>query len=147
MATNSGEGVTWISDISSSNLNFTTDLEPPLKLSPGESVEMAVTFAPTVEGERAGVLTISSNAYDHPIQEISLHGEGVGKNNASALRVYIAPDGDATDDAVALDLRVTNHGETPLSLSDYILRYSTALCLETRRSSKSSSPIPRVTSS
>ncbi|MBN1350511.1 choice-of-anchor D domain-containing protein [candidate division KSB1 bacterium] len=74
--TNSGEQTLAITDISSSNDQFEPDTSQ-LSVASGRTVELGVTFSPTVAGKSDAELTIASNDPDTPSVIRNMTGEGV----------------------------------------------------------------------
>jgi hypothetical protein len=73
---NEGAGTLVVSDLSSSNTQYTADATS-FSLEPLESRNVIVTFAPTVAGPILGTLSIASNDPDEATVEVELRGEGV----------------------------------------------------------------------
>jgi HYDIN/CFA65/VesB family protein len=74
--TNSGQATVSISQIAVSGAEFTmSGLSAPASLAPGQSVPLAVKFAPTATGNAAGSVTITSNAGNSPVQ-LTMAGSG-----------------------------------------------------------------------
>ncbi|MBL7032795.1 MAG: choice-of-anchor D domain-containing protein [Candidatus Delongbacteria bacterium] len=67
-----------VSDISSDEAVFTTDFETTrLAIPAGETVTVAVTFAPMLVQSYSGILSIYSNDPDEPTLTVELAGEGM----------------------------------------------------------------------
>ena len=99
-----------VTDITSSNIAFTTDLST-FSVLPGDSVIMIVTFVPTAEVAYNDSLTLSSNDLQQP--EVNVYVTGVGGTTAPVITspdaiattedqrlLYIAAATDAEDDSL-----------------------------------------------
>jgi hypothetical protein len=76
--TNSGAASVTIAQISSLNAAFTTsELQLPMVLAAGQSVDLSVIFSPTVQGWTGGTIKVSSNASNSSLQ-MWVQGTGVG---------------------------------------------------------------------
>jgi subtilisin family serine protease/glutamine cyclotransferase len=73
---NQGTDLLKIFDIYSDNSDYTVDTTN-FNLSPGDSQEVLITFAPTTEGEISGTLTIESNDSTGPVVTVPLLGQGL----------------------------------------------------------------------
>jgi hypothetical protein len=75
--TNTGSGTVTISQVASSNAAFKlSGFSASVSLSPGQSLPLALDFAPSVVGSATGSLTVSSNATNSPTT-IALSGTGM----------------------------------------------------------------------
>jgi len=82
--TNNGQARVTISGVSSSNTKFTVaKLKLPLVLAAGASLEVSLTFAPTVPGLVTGQVTFVSNA-SNPILQLGLGGTGASSEDVTA---------------------------------------------------------------
>ena len=74
---NKGTDSLIVNSINSGNQAFSVVLPPfPLKLSPGQTLSVTVTFTPGVEGEAFATLVINSNAPDEGKITVSVFGTG-----------------------------------------------------------------------
>jgi hypothetical protein len=81
---NTGTTSVTVSGITVSNLEFTTSsLGLPLVLLAGQSVNLSVSFTPTVVGWTNGTVTISSNA-SNPLLVIEVRGTGASSDPVTA---------------------------------------------------------------
>jgi hypothetical protein len=74
----SGTAAATISSISVSGTGFSLGSETlPKTLSPGQTLAVPLSFAPTVTGSATGKVTIVSNSVANPTSTVALSGEGV----------------------------------------------------------------------
>jgi len=73
---NEGTDQLVVSSVASSLAEYTVDVSS-FALSPGESQNVVVSFAPTAVASYPGTLTITSNDPDEPVVQVALAGEGV----------------------------------------------------------------------
>jgi N-acetylneuraminic acid mutarotase len=88
----------------------------PATLTPGQNCTIAIVFAPTVAGTRAGAITLADNDPGSPKQTITLTGTGEGLAlgfSPSPLNLGSVAVGSAS----ALDVTLINDGAAPVSLS------------------------------
>ena len=75
---NAGDSDLKISGIDSDNSAFTvTPMAFPQNITPGKTLDVAVSFTPTEEKTYTGILTIKSNDPDSPDMAISVEGNGI----------------------------------------------------------------------
>jgi len=73
---NTGDADLTVSNITTSGAPFSVQFDGEFTLQPGESRDIAVTFAPQAEGEFNGTLTIASNDPDESELVVQLTGDG-----------------------------------------------------------------------
>ncbi|TFB09772.1 choice-of-anchor D domain-containing protein, partial [Candidatus Marinimicrobia bacterium MT.SAG.3] len=73
---NSGGAALDISNITSSNSQFTVASPTSFQVAAGASINKTVTFAPTTTGLKSGTLTVTSNASNLPSATVDLSGTG-----------------------------------------------------------------------
>jgi len=83
--TNTGNRDVTISQISVSSADFTVTGGNQVRLSPGQAVNLQVDFTPRDAGERAGILSVSTEGESSAVQ-IPLSGAGA-KGSQSAIRL------------------------------------------------------------
>ncbi|MGJ8672177.1 S8 family serine peptidase [Rubritalea sp.] len=76
--TNSGTSNLSVSSITSSSNAFATDLDAATTIAPGKSVEVNVTFTPSIAQTYEESITINSDDPDTPIYEIQVYARAVG---------------------------------------------------------------------
>ncbi|UCH85171.1 MAG: choice-of-anchor D domain-containing protein, partial [Candidatus Latescibacterota bacterium] len=76
VVTNEGTEVLVVSDVSSDLGDYVPDLTS-FSLAPNATQHVVVTFSPTAVGNRAGMLTITSDDPDEPVRHVVLSGEGL----------------------------------------------------------------------
>lgn len=103
---NQGTDLLTISDISSDHPDYAPDTTN-LSLSPGESQEVSVTFAPGSEGEIVAALTIESNDSTQPIVKVVLQGQGL-----------LPPDMILSPDSLSEDLHTGERSKQALTISN-----------------------------
>jgi subtilisin family serine protease len=90
-----------------------TGIAAPVDIPPGGSMPVTVTFAPTDEGTRTGVLSISSDDPDEPVVNVALTGEGLFPPEIhvqpTAIRTALPPGGRRSK-----NLRIANEGGSDL---------------------------------
>jgi hypothetical protein len=115
--TNSGQATVNISQIAVSGAEFTmSGLSAPASLAPGQSVPLAVKFAPTATGNATGGVTITSNAANSPVQ-LTMAGTGVQAGlrvSPTSINFGSVVDGSAKPQQVS----VTNTGTASLTIAN-----------------------------
>jgi hypothetical protein len=113
--TNEGTDLLTVTNIASDNPDFTVDMTS-FSLNPLESMDVTVTFAPSVAGMRTGTLTIYSNDPDTPEELMAMSGMGL-------MPPEIVPVPDAVSAACHPDiprtktLQICNEGGSDLTFS------------------------------
>ncbi|MCH7954230.1 MAG: choice-of-anchor D domain-containing protein [Candidatus Marinimicrobia bacterium] len=74
---NSGNTNLDVTNITSSNSQFTVASPTSFQVAAGASINKTVTFTPSSEGLKSGTLTISSNASNLPSSTVDLSGTGI----------------------------------------------------------------------
>ena len=120
MVSNSGTAVLSVTNISSDNTVFYTDMTA-FELEPGMEQEVSVTFAPDDEGLFTGTLTIESNDPDEPSMEVSLQGEGLLQTAVISVPDEIAFDTTTVNNTSSMPLVVWNISNADLEVTDIIL--------------------------
>jgi hypothetical protein len=118
-ATNSGNSAAIITSITSSDPVFAvTGITLPFVLSPTQSVQFGVTFAPTSASPFSGTLTISSTALNSP-QSVTLSGNGVIPAGVLAASPSTLAFGQQSVGAASspLPVTITNTGPGPASVT------------------------------
>ncbi len=83
--TNTGDKILRITSKSEQGAAFSFGKFPlPVKIQPGESVELPVIFTPAARGSTDGIVTVVSNAHDSPLQ---MHVSGTGFVSGGELAV------------------------------------------------------------
>jgi hypothetical protein len=94
----------------------------PKTLSPGQTLALPVTFAPTVSGSVAGSVTIVSNSTTNPTNSVALSGTGVTATRQLTMSATSLNYGNVTDGASSsLTLTATSSGNSAASLSSISL--------------------------
>jgi len=92
---NQGTGELTILDFETSGDGFSTTLDPPLSLAPGESVGIAVQFQPVEAEFHEGELILSTNQEEDSVETISLHGLGLEPPqvdvDATPMQITVTP--------------------------------------------------------
>ncbi|MBN1578830.1 MAG: choice-of-anchor D domain-containing protein [Chitinispirillaceae bacterium] len=119
--TNTGDEVTVVSAITSSNPLFTCSPSLPLSVPAFGSSTVNVVYSPTSLGQHSGALTISSNAEDNPVISITLSGTGtnppiIAVSPSSFSVAAIA------GDSIVRTLSLSNSGGADLSFKIRIQR-------------------------
>jgi len=70
------------------------NLQLPVEVQPGASIEVPVTFTPTGKGETHGVLAITSNAPQSPLT-LNVYGDGAGQSAPQVDLTWNSGGGDA----------------------------------------------------
>jgi hypothetical protein len=101
---NAGPAVVTVSDLAfdatSPGLALVADAAPWV-LAPGDTRDVVVTYAPLVEGDSAGTLTVTSDDADAPVQAYTFIG--TAELYGSNLDSFVAPPVDRVDVVVSLD--------------------------------------------
>ena len=114
--TNNGLAALEITEISIDNPDFTVDVTEPVRVAAEDSLAVDITFAPSSLGSINGVLSFSTNVEGQESIEIILNGIGVDPPIAILTPEFIA-DTIAAGDTKAVELTLTNEGNSPLTYS------------------------------
>ncbi len=115
MLQNSGTAATLISAMQSSDPRFSIGLSSPVTVNAGTAVSLPVIFTPTAAGAANGVLSIYSNATDHPTSTINLSGQSTIAGLSYSPSSFTLS---STPDIPALQtFTIVNTGTTPLTWS------------------------------
>ncbi len=118
-----GTAAATISSLSASGTGFSLGpVTLPKTLSPGQTLALPVTFAPTVSGSIAGKVTIVSNSMTNPTYTVALSGTGVAATRQLTMSATSLNYGNVTDGASAtITLTATSSGNSAASLSSMSL--------------------------
>jgi hypothetical protein len=113
---NTGIGELEISEITSNNAAFTTDLTEPAVLEMGDSLVVMAKFAPATLEQFNGILTINSNDPVNSLVEITVTGIAISPPVISLDPTQIEETLDAGDQVVR-QFTILNEGLYPLQFS------------------------------
>lgn len=114
---NGGYGLLNISSLTTTgDYSATTDASLPVTLTPGDSIEVVVTFLPTSTGAHNETLTVTSDALTNPSLQIPLSGFGLG-NAAIALSHNAFDITTSASTSATETLTISNSGSSPLRWS------------------------------
>lgn len=138
---NSGSEVLSIADVVSDNSDYTVDLTQ-FNLNPGETQALQVSFAPSVLGGVAGMLSISSNDPDEPTVTVALGGEGLDPPVITTAPDTLSEDL-FTGETITHVLTIGNTGGNPLEfeISVDAMDGAAAIGVSTRVSSTNDTPV------
>ena len=114
--TNTGQKSVTVSKIAVSNSKFTSNLDLPLVLPAGQSVDVNVSFKPTAEGQTSGTVTFSSNA-SNPTLVLDVGGDGVDSESLSARPSTVSFDQVPIGTSSTVPVVLTNDGSGKLTLT------------------------------
>lgn len=114
---NNGNAVLSVSDISSDNAVFYTDMTT-FEVEPGMEQQVMVTFAPDDEGYFTGTLTIESNDPVNPAIGVALQGEGLMQQAVISVPGELIFDTTTVNNTTSLPLVVWNIGNADLEVTD-----------------------------
>ena len=114
--TNTGQKSVTVSKIAVSNSKFTSNVDLPLVLPAGQSVDVNVSFKPTAEGQTSGTVTFSSNA-SNPTLVLNVGGDGVDSESLSARPSTVSFDQVAIGTSSTVPVVLTNDGSGKLTLT------------------------------
>ncbi|MEM1057290.1 MAG: choice-of-anchor D domain-containing protein [Bacteroidota bacterium] len=119
---NSGLTITSLDLASSSTLAFAIESGGgPTVLAPGDSVEVVVSFSPTVEGPQTDTLTIASDDLDEPSLNVPVTGIGIGEPEISVSALSIGYGAMTVGDFPKDTVYVRNEGDGTLAVSSVTL--------------------------
>jgi hypothetical protein len=118
-----GTAAATISSLSISGTGFSLGaVTLPKTLSPGQTLALPVTFAPTVSGSVAGTVTVVSNSTTNPTSTVALSGTGVTATRQITLSATSLNYGSVADGASStITLTATSSGNSAASLSSVSL--------------------------
>ncbi|MBS1786939.1 MAG: SBBP repeat-containing protein [Acidobacteria bacterium] len=114
---NTGQATLTLHPSGSNNLRFTV-ISPalPVSITAGAQQILTVRFAPAAPGAQMGMLTINSNAANHPSLAIALNGEGVGTPAITASSTDLDFGSAVLGQTVGRTIRLDNPGTASLSI-------------------------------
>ncbi|MCH8305898.1 MAG: choice-of-anchor D domain-containing protein, partial [Candidatus Marinimicrobia bacterium] len=117
---NSGDAALDVTNITSSDNQFTVASPTSFQVAAGTSINKTVTFAPTTTGVKSGTLTVTSNASNLPSATVDLSGTGTSSSTAV---ISLSPSplnfGDVLINTTkTLELSITNGGDTALDVTN-----------------------------
>jgi len=117
--TNTGNIDLVVDDVVSDAAAFTEDFDGPATIAPAADYSVMVTFTPDAEGAFEGVLTITSNAEESPL-EIAMAGQGAAGDvpdiNVNPMEYDFG--GIEVGFSADFELMITNDGAADLVVSD-----------------------------
>ena len=110
-----------VDDVVSDNAVFTEDFTGPESIEPGDDFSVWVTFTPDAEATFAGMLTITSNAVETPL-EIALAGMGAAGDVPDIAVDPMEYDFGGLEVGMSdtFDLMITNNGAADLEVTDIV---------------------------
>jgi hypothetical protein len=118
-----GTAAATISSLSVSGTGFSLgSVTLPKTLSPGQTLALPVTFAPTVSGSVAGTVKIVSNSMTSPTYSVALSGTGVTATRQLTMSATSLNYGNVADGTSStITLTATSSGNSAASLSSVSL--------------------------
>jgi hypothetical protein len=105
---NTGASSVTISSMSTNNNKYVlSNWKMPLVLSPGESLELSVTFAPTAAGTQNGRITFETNSFNGAVV-VGLSGSGTTSESVTATPANLAFGNVAVGQSSTLPVELTN---------------------------------------
>jgi hypothetical protein len=113
-----------ISDISvNAAADFAQTNDCPAVLPPSGACEITVTFAPSVEGQVTGTLTILSDDPDEPSSAVTLSGNGISQLPDLLVTEILSPDTLIVNDYATIEVTVANQGTADVAGGYYVHLY------------------------
>ncbi len=119
--TNTGTENLAVTSVSSDNAAFSTDFTQAELISPDQSLDVTVTFAPDAAGTFDGNIVVESNDEFEPVQNVEVTGVGVLPSEIAtdpdALEASLEVDAEGAGETETQQLTILNEGDGDLQFS------------------------------